>query len=181
MSSRAGPYVFIDFVRNRGQHSMDQEEEPFLPTKDEISEETNEQSSSTARPDCLRTSKNFPTGIFIHAALILLYTIVSIAIIRASRNNNPLRPPRKQHTASLLPIHPYFPIPHTYTHTQKKPTDTATYSRHRQPRSRIHVDHLPQSEQQPLRRCPLTGHRRSMDGAALAHAYPCIGSGAPAR
>ena len=74
---------------------MNQEQEPFLPAKDERLKNRDKSSSPDTFPETLARFKGWRGGPLIHAVLILLYTIVSVAIIRAARDSNSLRPPCK--------------------------------------------------------------------------------------
>ena len=99
-------------LTNQGPSSMDQEHEPFLHVKDETQEKSNSSSPSTTLPKSLARLKEWRSSFLVHTVLILLYTIVSIATIRASRDGTLLRPPRKQHMDTL-------PVIPTYSKSQK--------------------------------------------------------------
>lgn len=78
---------------------MDGEEhEPFLPAKDESRAQSDHSSSSTTPPKFLARFRGWRGGVLVHIVLVLIYTIVSIAAIRAARNSdiNSFRPPCKQ-------------------------------------------------------------------------------------
>ena len=82
---------------------MDQEHEPFIPTKDESQEDRDddddESGPSPTPSNFFARLQTWRGAILIHTLLMLLYTTISIATIHASRNSNSnllLRPPRKQ-------------------------------------------------------------------------------------
>lgn len=67
---------------------MDQEHEPFLPAEDERREKSDHSSSSTTLSNFLARFKTCRVEVLVHTVLILLYTVASIAIIRAAHNSN---------------------------------------------------------------------------------------------
>lgn len=85
---------------------MDQQHEPFLPAEDESREKTDHSSSSTTLSNFLARFKTCRVGVLVHTILILLYTVASIAIIRAARNssNSVLRAPCKQASKGYMDL-----------------------------------------------------------------------------
>ena len=82
---------------------MDQEHEPFLPAKENRQDKCDDSISPTKSSAFLPRCKAWRSGALVHTLLISFYTIMSIAVIRASQDSTLLRPARKQALQPLIP------------------------------------------------------------------------------